>query len=194
MVMASLFGDSVTALLLASIPGVLIALLTQYLNVRHENEVERRTVANAQMLLALEIEDNQHALSSFWSDLNALDKDGHADDPNGRLEALVSAELLNQTAPHWSSVRWRHISPRALAELPRKELAVVDQTYRELERIGDLFGKLVTLSAEEKKYLDDGGRWWPGRYVDIRKDTFARLERAVTSVLGAANPLKGRVD
>lgn len=106
----------------------------------------------------------------------------------------MTAGLLNQIPPHWSSVRWRHISPRALAELPRKELAVVDQIYRDLERIGDLVSTHVTLSAEEKKYLDDGGHFWPGRYADIRKDTYARLERVVTSVLGAANPLKGRVD
>lgn len=99
----------------------------------------------------------------------------------------MTAGLLNQIPPHWSSVRWRHISPR-------KELAVVDQSYRDLERIGDLVSTHVTLSAEEKKYLDDGGHFWPGRYADIRKDTYARLERVVTSVLGAANPLKGRVD
>lgn len=84
-----------------------------------------------------------------------LDKDGHADDTIAHLEALVTAGLLNQIPPHWSSVRWRHISPR-------KELAVVDQSYRDLERIGDLVSTHVTLSAEEKKYLDDGGHFWPG--------------------------------
>lgn len=194
MVMASLLGDSVTALLLASIPGILVALLTQWLNVRHENEMERRSASNAQMLLALEIEDNQRALDAFWTDLNALDKDGHAGEPDAHLEALVTSGLLNQTPPHWSSVRWTHLSPRALADLARKDLAVVDQIYRDLERVGDLFAKLVTLSAEEKKYLDDGGRWWPQRYVDIRRDTYARLEKLVTSVLSAASPLKGRAD
>jgi hypothetical protein len=193
-VFASVFGDSVTALLIASIPGILVALLTQYLNVRHENAVERQLVANAQMLLALEIEDNQRALDAFWADLNVLDKDGHAGEPDAHLEALVTSGLLNQTPPHWSSVRWQRISPRALAELSRKDLAVVDQTYRDLERVGDLFGKLVTLTAEEKKYLDDGGRWWPQRYVDIRKDTYARLDATVRVVATAANPLTGRMN
>ena len=81
--------------------------------------------------------------------------DPDADDTIAHLEALVTAGLLNQIPPHWSSVRWRHISPR-------KELAVVDQSYRDLERIGDLVSTHVTLSAEEKKYLDDGGHFWPG--------------------------------
>jgi hypothetical protein len=88
-------------------------------------------------------------------------------------------------------VRWQRISPRAVAELAAKDLAVMDQTYRDLDAITDLFAKLITLSPDEKKYLDDGGRWWPGRYVDVRKDTFARLDTAVARALAAKNPLKG---
>lgn len=190
-VVASILGDSAAALIIASVPGVLVALVTQWLNVRHENEVERRSVANAQMLLALEIEENQRALGVFWTELNALDKEGHAGDPVAHLEALVTAGLLNQTSPRWSSARWGHVSPRALAELARKDLAVVDQIYRDLERIGDLFAKLVTLSPEEKKYLDDGTRFWYKRYPDIRGETYAQLAVLVTRALAAVNPLKG---
>lgn len=135
---SSLVGDYVTALLIASVPGVLVALLTQSLNVRHENAIERQTVANAQLLLSLEFEDNQQALAGFWTGLNALDKEGHPDDKDAHLQALVTSGLLNQTAPRWSSVRW-----------------------------------------------------WLGRYVDVRKDTFARLDTAVARAVAAKNPLKG---
>ncbi|MGH2487401.1 MAG: hypothetical protein ACRDHE_15440 [Ktedonobacterales bacterium] len=190
---SSLVGDYVAALLIASVPGVLVALLTQYLSVRHENAVERQMIANAQLLLSLEFADNQQALANFWTGLNALDKDGHPDDKDAHLEALVTSGLLNQTAPRWSNTRWKRISPRAVAELTAKDLAVLDQTYRDLDSVSDVFAKLITLSPDEKKYLDDGGRWWPQRYVDVRKDTFARLETTVTRVLAASNPLRGAI-
>lgn len=189
---SSILGDSIATLLIASIPGVLVALLTQYLSVRHEIAVDRQRAANAQMLLALEYEDNQRALATFWADLNALDKEGHAGDPDAHLEALVTSGLLNQTPPHWSATRWKRVSPMALTDVPRKDLALMDETYRDLERVGDLVAKLVTLSPEDKKYLDGGGRFWPQRYVDIRKDTYSQLDKTVGRVLAAVNPLKSR--
>lgn len=105
---------------------------------RHENAIERQTVANAQLLLSLEFEDNQQALAGFWTGLNALENVGHPDDKDAHLQALVTSGLLNQTAPRWSSVRW-----------------------------------------------------WLGRYVDVRMDTFGRLDTAVARAVAAKNPLKG---
>ncbi|HKV84480.1 MAG TPA: hypothetical protein VJN88_07990 [Ktedonobacterales bacterium] len=167
---SSLVGDYVTALLIASVPGVLVALLTQYLTVRRQNEVERQMVANAQLLLSLEFEDNQQALATFWTGLNALDKEeSHPDDQDAHLIAIVRAGLLNQTIPRWSHVRWQHVSPRALAEISPKDLAVMDQCYRDLDAISDLFTKLITLNPDEKAYLDGGHRFWYNNFPDIRK-------------------------
>lgn len=190
---SSLVGDYVAALLIASVPGVLVAVLSQYLSVRHENAVERQMVANAQLLLSLEFENNQQALTTFWTGLNALDKEGHPEDKDAHLIAIVHAGLLNQTAPHWSHVRWQRISPRALAEISPKDLAVMDQCYRELDAISDLFTKLITLSPDEKAYLDGGHRFWYNNFPDIRKDTFAQLDAAVTRALAAPNPLKASI-
>src|SRR5260370_18432019 len=59
--------------LAASLPGILVALLTFWLTTRRENAQARQGRVNARALLALEMEDNAGALRQFWEQIHRLD-------------------------------------------------------------------------------------------------------------------------
>jgi hypothetical protein len=187
--------EGVAAVIAASVPGVLVALLSHYLTLRRENQVTRRLIANARTLLGLEMERNRAALDAFWRGMNDLDhgmgdldKDREADDAEGHLAGMAYGGLIRQTPPHWSFTRWERIAPQALATLSEQELAEIDQSYRDLRTVSDLFSQLVTFTPEERAILDKD-HWWFNRYADWRMSTFQRLAQVTNQVLAAPNPL-----
>jgi hypothetical protein len=174
--------------ILASLPGVLVALLTYWLTVRHEAALAARGSANERTLLRLEMAHNHAALAAFWQGIQDLAKKKDPDIEYEGLAALASGGLLAQIAPKWSVRRWEHISAEALSRVGEKDLAEIDQTYRTLRTISDLFTQLITMTPEESALLDKD-RFWPNRYADWRQGTFDRLSAAVASVLGGRDPL-----
>src|SRR5690349_100978 len=78
-VRASMFGSNdglqvFAEVVAASVPGVLVALLTYWLTIRHENELARRSAANERALLHFELEHNRAALATFWQTIKDLAK------------------------------------------------------------------------------------------------------------------------
>jgi hypothetical protein len=186
-----LFNNPNSALLdviLASLPGVLVALLTYWLTIRHETALAARAAANERTLLRLEMAHNRAALAAFWQRINDLAKAKDPDIEYEGLAALASGGLLGQIAPEWSIRRWEHIAADALSRVSEKDLAEIDQTYRTLRTISGLFAQLITMTPEESALLDKD-HFWPYRYADWRQGTFDRLSAAVASVLGGRDPL-----
>lgn len=182
-------GAVILGLMAASLPGILVALFTYYLSLRHERQVVRQLIASARALLALEMEGNREALATFWRGLNVLDAEGHApDETEAHLAAMASAGLLMRTLPHWSFVRWERIPAQALATLDAKGIAEIDRIYRDLREVTDLYTQLITLIPEEREQLDRD-RFWQNRYAGWRVGTFTRLRAVVERILAAHSPL-----
>src|SRR5690242_7188107 len=59
-------GVIILSVFVASIPGVVVALLSQYLEQRRENQNNRRIYLSARGLLAAEVASNRAALETFW--------------------------------------------------------------------------------------------------------------------------------
>lgn len=188
MVFQQSVAASVAALIVASVPGILVALVSHYLTLRREDQLARRLIANARMLLGLEVERNRAALDAFWRGMNDLDKERKEAGAEGHLAAMASGGLLGQTPPHWSYTRWERIAPQALATLSEQDIATIDQSYRDLRSLSDLFSQLVTLTPEERAELERD-RFWFNRYAGWRVGTFERLAQVTHGVLAAPNPL-----
>lgn len=186
-----LSGD-VIALVVAAIPGIIVALFTNYLNVRREDAQARRLIANARVLLSMEIENNRQALGTFWREINGMDKEGVAEAPQSHLAGMAAGGLLGYAAPHWSFTRWERIFPQVVATLDTKQVAEIDQSYRDLRAISELFEKLVTLTPEQRQDLDRD-RFWYNRYADWRSVTFERLSALVTRASALQNPMADKV-
>lgn len=184
--------DGVIALVAAAVPGILVALFTNYLNVRREDDQARRLIANARVLLGMELENNRQALDTFWREINDMDKEGVAEAPQSHLAGMAAGGLLGYAAPHWSFTRWERIFPQVVATLEPKQVAEIDQTYRDLRGISELFEKLVTVSPEERQSLDRD-RFWYNRYADMRRATFERLSALVTRASAVRNPMANDV-
>jgi hypothetical protein len=180
--------EGVAALVIASVPGLIVALASHYLALRREDQVTRRLIANARMLLGLEVERNRAALDVFWRGMNDLDKEHKEEDAENHLAAIAVGGLLGQMPPHWSFMRWERIAPQALATLSEQDIATIDQSYRDLRAVSDLFNQLVTFTPEERALLDKD-HWWFNRYADWRMSTFERLTQVTNRVLAAPNPL-----
>ena len=175
----------------ASVPGLLVALVTQYLALIHEARTARRAVANALALLGLEMERNHDVLKEFWTGINALDTASSREETANHLAAMAAGGLLGQTLPHWSFLRWETATPEAIGALDKKDVEKIDQIYRNLRTVTDLFTQLVTLEPEERAQLEHD-RFWANRYADMRSGTFERLGKVVDSVLFANPPLTGK--
>ncbi len=119
-------GEVIAALFVASLPGIVVAFLTQYLTQRREDQNTRRLYASARQLLALEVENNRASLDAFWRTIESLDTKQYQD-PKEHLAALAANGLLGYVLPHWSFARWERLEPKTYAAFDQKELTLVDQ-------------------------------------------------------------------
>jgi len=186
--------DGVLALVGAALPGVLVALLAQFLAQRRENQQERRLAANARALLALEIAANLAALRDFWRTINDLDTERTGEGAEAHLAGMAAHGLLGYSLPRLGDVRWKKLPPQALAVLGEREVEKAYALYRDLDAIAALYAQLVTLSPEEEKEYAGGGsagRFWYNYFAGRHIRSFERLDEIVRRVLGAGNPLGG---
>lgn len=183
-------GALILSVFIASIPGVVVALLSQYLQQRHEDQNNRRIYLSARGLLAAEVNSNRAALETHWRTINALDAQAHTD-LKEHLTAMAENGLLSYPLPHWSLARWQRLEAITFPGFTAAELTAVEQINRGLESIVDIYTKLVTLTPEEKAQIEGGGsvgRFWPSYYATWRDLTFTRLTQAVNQVLDAPLP------
>jgi hypothetical protein len=181
-------GDFITNVLLASFPGVLIALLAYGLQIRRDNQVEMRATRNARQLLSLELEGNRQALREFWNEINDLDAehaDTHSDD---HLTAITEGGFLTYPLPHWNTTRWQPATPAWLKLLTEREVAQIDRIYRDLETITDIHKRIITLTPAEQQLMDQD-RFWASRFTSMRNAIFPRFVQLVDRALTASNPL-----
>jgi hypothetical protein len=181
-------NSDVTGVILASVPGVLVALLTYYLRILSEVRQKRQLAENAAALLSLELTRNQESLATFWREINALDKEGAAPGSEEHLAGMASGGLLARVLPHWSFVRWERMPSEALAALNTKALAQIDSIYSDLRVITDLYTQLVTLQPDEREELNKD-RFWYNRFAWMHSGYFAQLTPIVERVLAVRNPL-----
>jgi hypothetical protein len=184
--------------LLATLSGVIVALCTHYLSMRREAARERRLLNNARALLALEIRANRAALVTFWRAITALatPKPGESDAPADaerpaapgsweELAMMFKHGLAGYSAPTWSTVRWEHIEPRTIGAFESSEVITLDNVYRVLGDITDLYHLLSVITpADQAEYAKNvGGRFW---FSDVARDRIAlytRLRAAVSQIL-----------
>ena len=95
--------DLIANFLLASVPGVLVALLASALQVRRDNLAEARATRNARQLLSLELEGNRNALRAFWKEINDLDAEHTDVRSDGHLTAITDGGFLTHPLPHWNT-------------------------------------------------------------------------------------------
>jgi hypothetical protein len=191
-----LFGNGISGMgviagiFVTSLPGIVVALLAQYLTQRREDQNTRRLYASARQLLADEVENNRAALDAFWRTIESLDKD-HQQEPKQHLVALAGNGLLGYVLPHWSFSRWNQLEPETYAAFSAKEISVISQINRDLQSITDLYPALVTLTPEDKADLakNMGGRFWTIDFADMRLSTYEKMASAVQHVLSLPHPL-----
>ncbi len=181
-------NNEIVGVILASIPGVIVALLTYYLRILGEVRQRREQERNAATLLSLEVTRNQAALAKFWNEINALDEKGAAAGNEEHLSGMAYGGLLARVLPHWSFVRWERMPSEALATLDAKTLAELDSIYGDLHIITDLYAQLVTLLPDEREQLKND-RFWYNRFAWMHSGIYAQLNRVVERVLAARNPL-----
>jgi hypothetical protein len=182
--------------LAASLPGILVALLTFWLTTRRENAQARQGRVNARALLALEISSNADVLRQFWDQIHRLDKDFVPGRPltddqlKDHLAAMANGGWVGgYTLPRWSVVRWEGFPATALGGLSGKQLSEIDAVYRDLRGLSDAYDKFMYISPEERVYLDNmGGRFWALRFAEARVEMYKRLDAGVQRIL-AAKPL-----
>ena len=197
--------SDVAGALLATLSGVIVALVTGYIATGREAAKERRLLANARMLLALEVRSNREALTAFWRVVSALgsgtrSSDGIAappspSDPAEQLAALYAGGLTSYSLPSFSMVRWHGLEPRTVAALTPREVMALEGLYRELRDVSDLYGRVTTITPDEWSDLQKnvGGRFWNLDLARERKQLFSRLNAAVVRVIEAPEPLAGAV-
>jgi hypothetical protein len=197
--------SDVIGALLATLSGVIVALFTGWLSAGREAAEERRLLANARTLLALEVRSNREALRAFWHTVSALGDgasksedaaaSGQPADPVEQLAALYAGGLATYTAPSFSTVRWHGLEPRTVAALTPREIAALDGLYRELRDVTDLYGRVTTITPSDWAELQKnvGGRFWNLDLARDRKQLFSRLSAAVVRVVDAPEPLPGTV-
>jgi hypothetical protein len=184
------FLEMVGAIFAASLPGILVALLSHFLQQRRDNQNLARLYASARRLLTLEVENNRAALDVFWRTINGLDGEQHQDGTE-HLAALYYGGLIGYELPHWSFSRWERLEADTFAAFGEKELAGIDQMNRQLKSITELYSSLVTLTAEDKAELNQNmsGRFWGNDLARSRFSTFSKLADAVQQVVGVASPM-----
>jgi len=181
---------AIIAFLVAAIPGIFIALLADRLDANREEKERRQKATNGRMLLALEIKGNYDALNRFWHDINVLDKENKPE-LEQHLAGMAQNGFLAYALPEWSYVRWEAPSPHWLAGLNEKEIAQLDQLYRDLKQIRTLYTRLVTISPQEQEMMSHGSsaRFWYNTYANMRSGIFPLLNETVQRVLTQRDPL-----
>jgi hypothetical protein len=173
----------VLAIIGATLPGVLVALISDYLSSRREVRETARLSANARMLVQLEVASNRDALRAFWDTINGLDKE-QKPTAEEHLAGMANGGMLGYTLPEWSFVRWERFPPQAFGALRTKAVAELDVLYRELRAITEMYAKLVTFSPEERDELNHD-RFWYNRFAGWRAPAFERLAQVVGHALSA---------
>jgi hypothetical protein len=186
----SQFLEAVVAFFVAAVPGVVVALLSQYLQQRRENVNQRRLYASARRLLALEVGNNRTSLDAFWRQINGLDAEHH-EDGTEHLAAMYYAGVVGYELPQWSYYRWERLEADTFAAFAEKELASIDQMNRALKSITEYYGSLITLTDSDKAELNKNvsGRFWGNDLARERYSTFTKLAAAVQQVIGAPSPM-----
>jgi hypothetical protein len=188
--MSENLSAAIIAFLVAAIPGIFIALLADRLDANREEKERQQKTANGRMLLVLEIKGNYDALNRFWHDINVLDKENKPD-LEQHLAAMAQNGFLAYALPEWSYVRWEEANPTWLAGLTAKEIAQIDQIYRDLKQIRTLYTRLVTISPQEQEMMSHGSsaRFWYNTYANMRSGIFPLLDETVRRVLAQRDPL-----
>ena len=183
-------GSLILSVFIASLPGIVVAFLAQYLEQQREDRNTQRIYASARRLLALEVDNNRAALHTLWRAINDLDA-AHHSDLKEHLAAMAEGGLLGYPPPHWSFSRWQRLEAITYAALSEAEVMGVDQINRGLETISDLYTQLVTLTPEEKAQMESGStaRFWPSYYAGWRDLTFTTLTQTVNQTLDAPHPI-----
>lgn len=183
--------EIILSIFIVSVPGMLVALLSQYLQQRHENRNTQRLYANARRLLALEVENNRASLNTFWTTINKLDAEQHQDSTE-HLAAMLYNGLVGYELPLWSFSRWERLEADAFGAFSEKELAGIDQMNRILKSITELYSSLTTLTADYKTELGQNvsGRFWGNQMARDRYPTYDKLTAAVQQVIGVPSPME----
>jgi hypothetical protein len=212
--MGNIDASGIIGALLATLSGAVVALFTGYLAAGREAARERRLLANARALLALEVRSNRDALTAFWHTvtvLGASQSEGeHAAtgitwagqaagspvpiaDPVDQLAAMYAGGLATYSLPAWSTTRWHGIEPRTVAALSADEVIALDRLYRALREISDLYSRIATITPSDWSDLQKnvGGRFWNRDLARDRTPLFARLGAAVAYACDAPDPLPG---
>jgi hypothetical protein len=185
------FWVAVLGVVGAAVPGVLVALVAQYLTQRRENQQQRRLNANTRMLVGLELDANRLALATFWQTINALDAQRH-EGAEEHLAAMAENGLVGYALPAWSFQQWEHLSAKAAGALSPEEIEKVYALYADLRAFDTLGTKLVTIPPDEMKEYQSGGslsRFWYNYFAGRRVDLFQRIQQTVQRVLDGGNPL-----
>jgi hypothetical protein len=180
----------ILSIFIASLPGVLVAFLANYLQARREDRNTQRLYASARRLLTLEVENNRTALSAFWTTINGLDAERH-EDSTSHLTAMYYNGVVGYELPLWSFSRWERLEADTFAAFGEKELAGIDQMNRALKSITELYSSLTTLTSDDKAELEKnmGGRFWGGDLARDRYPTYDKLAAAVQQAIGVPSPM-----
>lgn len=169
---------------LTTAPGVLVALLSYWLTLVRQQRERRQANANARLALILEMRANRATLATFWGEINALDSAGKETLSEEHLAGMAYGGLLRYRLPGWDRGRWERFPAQALGTLTAKEIGVVDQTYRDLRVIRELYSDLLALESEERAELNTD-RFWYNRFAGWRLVTWRLLVPLVERVLGS---------
>jgi hypothetical protein len=180
----------VLSIFIASLPGVLVAFLADYLQARREDRNTQRLYASGRRLLTLEVENNRSSLSTFWTTINRLDAEGHQDSTE-HLSAMLYNGLFGYELPLWSFSRWERLEADTFAAFGEKELAGIDQMNRALKSVTELYTSLTALTTDDKAELSKnmGGRFWGNDLARDRYPTYDKLAAAVKQVIGVPSPM-----
>jgi hypothetical protein len=183
------FWGQILAFIIAFIPGVLIALIADYLGRRRYAQREARVNENARTLLSLEIGANLNALKDFWGTINSLDTEPQGKTLEEHAAAMAQNGLLGYTAPRWSVMRWERLAPETSGALDQRDIFSLTRVYTGLQEISALYGQILTIPDDERALLD-GDRFWYNRFAGNRIRFFERLQKQVTETLALGNPLE----
>jgi hypothetical protein len=182
--------DGIIAILVASIPGILVAWFGSYLNVRENREQIRMLGRNARAQLRLEIDGNLNIVQTYQQELHALDT-GHSTESQTRMKDMINRGLFQTPLPPWSVVRWEQLPAVALPQFSPTEIEAVEKLYQALAQIRALYQHVVTFSSEQERELgttDAANLRIAGQKITV----FARLEKQVALIAQTPNPLNGK--
>lgn len=198
MVLGDFTGD-LPGVVAASIPGILVALLTYWLTTRRANSERIRGSENARTLLAVEMDNNAESLRRYWDSIHRLDKSYAPGRPlddaqlQEHLAAMVNSGWVGSyTLPKWSTTRWDRFPVTALGGIDDKQLAQIDAGYRDLRDLTSIYEKFMFVAPEERPYLESmNGRFWAQHFAEGRIDMYKRMDAQVQRVI-QNQPLRQR--